>query len=427
VQFQHDGCYLVNSSIELRNWRDYTFDGNGATLEQRNVYAVTYQYTDNSPAPNGTARCSTPGTAVTTGFQAQGIWGPCIVTPYPGGRAPVYCGSNTTFGLSPNKPSLFVSDDDSLGIMLWVEGGCDLTFHDLHLVGSYGTGTDSDAATKPEQDSLVQFNGTQRVLWTGNTETNPWGDWMTLFSVHETPQTGAGVDAVNYPSTDITITDNNFAGTTGRQGISPVLTSRVDIGKNFFANAGATMFDLEWDGSGGCECDVNIHDNIITGTYVFLIAAYTGTIVRDFAFTNNAFSKMRIVMQPPSTPQPQSDGTTDLPHEMTITGNTATQPPDWGRPDIWTFNTSHVLIADNTTPFPSPGSAVEPFVESHSTWVTVRGNHLTGAGTQQVLSATQPDNTQCDDTAVGAAADGTTCAPGYVTPRLPTAPALPGS
>jgi hypothetical protein len=425
VQFQHSGCYLINGSLDLRNWQKYTLDGNGSTLEQTNVYAVAYQYTDNSPAPNGAARCATPGTANTTTFQAEGMWGPCTVTPYPDGRAPVYCGSSTPFGTTDVNASGYVSTDYSTGRMVNVEGGCDLTFRNFNLVGSHGTGTDSDKASSPEQDALVQFNGTQRVLFTDNTLTNPWGDWVSVFAVHEAPDPGGGVDGVHYPSTDVTITYNDFAGTTGREGISVIFGSRVDIGHNTFANAAMTMFDLEWDAGGGCECDVNIHDNMITGGYAYLIAAFTGAIVRDFAFTDNTFPQMKIWMKPPNTPQPQGDGTTDLPHEMTITGNTATQPAGWPQPDIFTANIYNVLIAENSTPLRPFGVTVEPFVQSFSGLVTVRNNDLRGIGAQPILSTTATNNTQCNNTVLGAPADGATCASGYATPTLPTAPALP--
>jgi hypothetical protein len=261
VQFPSNGCYQVDSSLIIRDFQNYTFDGNGATLEQTNVVAADYTLPAND-------------------------------------QAPIYCGSPNLYG-SGNGPDTIDTD----GIMLWVEGGCDLTFRNFNLQGSHDVGSYTNTSCNfnncAENDSLMQANGVQGITVTNNTMSNPWGDWITLFGVHELTTTGQNTIA-STPTTDATITNNNFDGKTGRQGITPEYITRADISENHF-NGSVTfnMFDLEAGGVGGCECDVNIHENTFTGGYGFLVSALTGASVDRFAFTNNAVSgPMFMAFQP---------------------------------------------------------------------------------------------------------------------------------
>jgi hypothetical protein len=252
VEFPPNGCYQVDSSLTIRDFQDYTFDGNGATLEQTNVVAAAYTL----PAID---------------------------------QAPIYCGGSTLYG-SGNGPDTI----NTSGIMIWVEGGCDLTFRGFNLQGSHGVGTYTDTSCTggncTQNDSLIQTNGVQGVTITNNTISNPWGDWITLFGVTEFTTTGDNTIA-STPTTDATITNNNFDGMTGRQGITPEFITRADISENHF-NGSVTfsMFDLEADVDAGCECDVNINDNVITGGYWFLVAGLTGANIDRFGFTNNTVS-----------------------------------------------------------------------------------------------------------------------------------------
>ena len=252
VQFPSNSCYQVDSSLTIRDFQDYTFDGNGATLEQANVVAADYILAADD-------------------------------------QAPIYCGGSTLYGAGSTPDTINTS-----GIMLWVEGGCDLTFRDFNLRGSHDIGSYTDTSCAgnncAENDSLIQTNGVQGVTIINNTISNPWGDWITLFGVHEFTTTGQNTIATT-PTTDATITNNNFDGTTGRQGITPEYVTRADIsGNDFNGSVTFNVFDLEADGVGGCECDLNINDNTITGGYGFLVAGLTGSSIDRFAFTNNTVS-----------------------------------------------------------------------------------------------------------------------------------------
>jgi hypothetical protein len=261
VQFPSNGCYQVDSSLTIRDFQDYTFDGNGATLEQTNVVAAAY-------------------------------------TLPPNDQTPVYCGGSNLYGAGSGPATINTS-----GIMLWVEGGCNLTFRDFNIEGSHDvasyTNTSCTGNNCTQNDSLIQINGVQGVTITKNTISNPWGDWITLFGVHEFTTAGENTIA-STPTTDATITNNNFDGMAGRQGITPEYVTRAVISANQF-NGSVTynMFDLEADVVAGCECDVNINDNIITGGYGFLVAGLTGASIDRFAFTNNTVSgRMFMSFQP---------------------------------------------------------------------------------------------------------------------------------
>jgi hypothetical protein len=252
VLFPSNGCYQVDSSLTIRDFQDYTFDGNGATLKQTNVVAADYVLPTND-------------------------------------QTAIYCGSSNLYGTGNGAAAI-----NTGAIMLWVEGGCDLTFRDFNLQGSHSVGsytnTSCTGGNCAENDSLIQTNGVQGVTITNNTISNPWGDWITLFGVHELTTTGQNTIA-STPTTDATITNNKFDGTTGRQGITPEYITHAEISQNEF-NGSVTfnVFDLEADGVGGCECDVNINDNTITGSYGFLVAGLTGASIDRFAFTNNTVS-----------------------------------------------------------------------------------------------------------------------------------------
>jgi hypothetical protein len=366
VQFAYNGCYQIDSSLTLRNFRDYTFDGNGAELKQENV----------TPMNNSVSTSD-----------------------------PVYCGDTAdTFGPGHLNQS---------GIMWWIEGGCDITLENFNLQGSYGTGTDSSSL--PQQDSLIQLNGVQRVTLTNNTFNNAWGDWITLFKVHEAPPTQG-----TFPSTDITITDNQMNGS-GRQGISPIYVNRVLIARNTIGSVAATVIDLEADVVGGCTCDVNItSNNFDSGGNSYLVAAFTGATLTRIAFTNNQLTNgaaFKVTLSP-------SVASSDI----TIANNTAST--QW----VWPFaafnfvgSISNVEVAGNTSPLHNfSGTGPQAFVANAggTTGLAVRNNTLTGTPASFGQAMLVGPGTTCGDQVGGTHVDGS-CSGTYTPPAQPQAPTLP--
>jgi hypothetical protein len=476
VQFAHSACYLVNGSLDLRGFQDVTFDGNGATLEQTDVYTISYQYTDSQ----GAGSCqSGPTIDSKTGLQT-GVWGPCDVVPNStSGKQPLYaCGNpsqpnNTLFGANTNNPGI-VSVDDSTAMMWWVEGGCDLSWRNFTFQGSYGvvqrTVTDAsystvtnasgtqvtqissasahfttkdlgrlvvgpgiskdtyitaivrtsspsvvqlsqpatggnltnqtvsvdygDASSSSVQDSLIQLNGVQRSTITNNTLNNAWGDFVTIFGVHEALPAQGNNGA--FPSTDVTITNNQMT-TSNRQGISPIFVSRALISGNTIT-AGVTtasVIDLEADASNYCHCDVNITGNTFVDSinpqyqgYQCLLCAVTTNNLDRFAFTNNTIKgQIKVELSPAAG------------SDINISNNTATQ--GWSYPMAainFLSAMTKVDVEGNTSPVDSfTGDGPQAFVLDggsgmKATDINVRNNTLTGTPASYGQALLDPGN-----------------------------------
>jgi Right handed beta helix region/Bacterial Ig domain len=387
VQFAHDGCYLVNGSLWLQGWQNVTFEGNGAELKQTNIHSTSYD------------------------------WG--ATAPY---QLPLSCYNTGLFGSTHEQPTY----TDGTAIMWYVDGGCNLTWRDFDIQGSYGSGTDSSGS--PEQDSLIQLNGVENASIENNTIDNSWGDFVTLFGLYDNqPADNPGYgDSYTWPDVNVTI-ENNTMSNAERQGITPIYVQNVLIQNNNISFGGATAFDLEADSDGGCTCDVDINDNTINDTgYAYLIAAFTGTTVNNFAFTNNTVNgPFKVDMQ--ST---YSNYGVPSSANWTIANNTASSPSGYPFPsfDIESPGVSNVLIENNTEP---ANNVSEPFVGLSYTGsnIQVANNTLTGSPSvsQQVVDlnwdggSTGATASECGNSVNGSVVDGT-C--GSITPPTPpTAPA----
>ena len=386
IEFAHDGCYLVNGSLWLQGWQNVTFEGNGAELKQTNIYSVTYD------------------------------WG--TTAPY---QIPLSCYNTGLFGSTHEQPTY----TDGTAIMWYIDGGCNLSWRDFNIQGSYGSGTDSSRS--PEQDSLIQLNGVENASIENNTLDNSWGDFVTLFGLYDNqPADNPGYgDSYTWPDVNVTI-ENNTMSNAERQGITPIYVQNVLIQDNTISFGGATAFDLEADSDGGCTCDVDINNNTINDTgYAYLIAAFTGTTVNTFAFTNNTVNgPFKVDMQ--ST---YSNYGVPNSANWTIADNTASAGSGYPFPtfDIESPGVSNVLIEGNTEP---ANNVSEPFVGLSYTGssIEVANNTLTGTPSvsQQVVDlnwdsgSTGATASECGNSVNSAVVDG---ACGSITPpTLPTAP-----
>jgi hypothetical protein len=316
------GCYTLAGEIWWRGAQDIVLDGNGATLKQ--------------PTPNPTAKPEVVG-------------GLNIPTVNP------YCGSK--LGI-PYMNSAY-SGVTSTVLMVATEGGCDLTFENLKIVGTHPKGGDPSPNSFYQPASFIQIDGTQRVLINHVTERGTYGDFVSITGFHEAPGGGGGM-----PSTDVTIENGNFTYA-GRTGISETNGAhRVLITKNVFDGAGLTMFDTEQDVTypGYAEEDINITGNTITGfgNYGFLYAALTGSEIQRNAFTDNTLTngaQFRFTMEPHAF-----GGMIN--NNFLVAGNTSIASSTWpDRSPVNIFNVygPSVLVMDNTDPLPTYGGAGRPF------------------------------------------------------------------
>ncbi len=406
VMFQHDGCYLVNGGIFVRNFQDYVFDGNGSTFEQVTTPASGHPVLYNAdPSAND------------------------------------YCGSDTSYGSSDSYTAIYP-------IIWWFDGGCDISVENMTIKGPY---SGSGGGGSDQQNSGIQFSGVQRSVVTNTTIMDVNGDFATISGLWELGETYSGE-----PSTDATVTNNIFNGA-GRQGVTPEYVNRVSVSDNTFTNVTANDVDIEADEAGGDSNNISISNNTIIGTPVagFTLAALTGTAVNNLAFTDNQLKdsgQMRVVID--------SDGLDNA----TITGNVATgvdSSSSYGRPAIefedtsdgtdYTESESNILVANNTIPS-SPWNHGEP-IEGSATVdaggsvnnLQVEDNNMPltyGSGVpttyNQVLPLWQyanpptlygsPQNDACGNTQGGTETIyyGSACASSDIPPTQPTASSLPG-
>ncbi len=377
VQFTENGCYQVDGSLYLRNFRDYVFDGNGAIFRQRSLSADTIQGFDPASMP--------------------------------------YCGSvysNGTKGL--------VKHSRISPIMWWFEGGCDLVVENLTIEGpNTGGGAGPNSGGGKEVDSAIQLNGVQRALVGGTKIQGVDGDFVTISGLHEA--TGSGSQ---FPSTDITINSNNF-NTSGRQGITPIYVDRVLISHNFLTRVGATMFDMESDVAGGCSCNIEVTDNTISGGFPYLLASLSGASLTNFAFVDNHLingAEMKVQITAASS-------------NISISHNTGQKGSTWLFPSISLDSGPHgtsrsttrnVEVMNNIIPYSTSG---HPFVYAgaNSSLVAVRDNYLLATGGVVPLSGGSPTvGYSCGNTRARSdpPVDGV-CRGGYLAPTQPQPPAQP--
>ena len=248
-------------------------------------------------------------------------------------------------------PKPLYTQDEKLDIMWLVEGGCDLTFENMTIVG----GNQGSPGKAYEQDSFISFDGTQRALVHGVTMRGPYGDYVDMSGLHEAPDGGGA-----YPSTDVTIRDCRFSGA-GRQAIAVVLAKRVVVEDNTILSASATVFDVEFDSEipAGIQTDILISHNTIVGQhFAFLLAAITAAKIERLRFTGNQMTEgaqMRIWIDPEI-----------VSNDIRIDHNVSTGVTSWPRrASVTLYGTTSAEVDDNTVlvPIYKPGDQIGgPFV-----------------------------------------------------------------
>ena len=406
VRFVHNGCYLVNGGVFVRNLTDVVFDGNGATFEQNTVPASDPElYNSDPPAAD-------------------------------------YCGSGTSYGSSNTTT-------DTTPVVFWFDGGCDLAVENMTIQGPY-SGSGGGGAN--QQDSGIELSGVQRAEITNVTINDVDGDFVTASGLWE----NGGVTYGGEPSTDVDITNNSFDAA-GRQGLSLIYVDRVLVTDNTLTNSAASMFDIEADTAGGYSDNIDIADNTVVGqTYAYLVAAFTGTTIDNFAFTNNHLTdggEMKIAMDPNGL------------DNATVTGNVATgvdASTDYDIPAVYfedlidgsdTATESNILVANNTIPSSPWNHGTTGVIGVATVWagdqvnnLQVRNNYMpltygTGVPTtyNQVLPLWQganppilygsPINSACGNAqgSTGIVFYGSVCTGSYSSPTPPSAPTLPSA
>ena len=358
VQFAPNGCYEVNGSMFLRDFRYFVFNGNGATFDQAHV-EIGPQYHNAGP------------------------------------NRPAYCGSSDFTDASATDYFGFGTNNSD--VMFFVEGGCQITFENMKFVG-----TNQGYGGPLETDSFIIFGGTQYALVNHVNMENPYGDYVDAQALHEAPGPISG----HYESSNITIENSSFTGA-GRQGIGIVLANRINIENNQFFSAGYTMFDIEWDSTGGQQDDITIAHNAIIGQrYAFLVSAQTGAQVHRLDIADNDLTEgaqLRIYIAPAA-------GSSDV----RVTGNQARQLATWTwRANVTINNVHRSEIDHNTTPvsfWKDGNNNGGPFARAPGG--LVRNNVLTGMtlDRQPGTLVVQQGGTSCSNTgSVGQPVGGAAC------------------
>jgi Regulator of chromosome condensation (RCC1) repeat/Fibronectin type III domain len=350
IQFQPGGCYAINGIIYLRGLQDYIFDGNGSTFTQTSV--TNYELTDSDASALSTA--------------------PAETAPYCG--EPYNAGMDTshtpveTYGAEALDDTLTDNTDGTPAndIMWFVEGGCDLQFENMTIVGAYPTG--GYDPTDYQQDSAFQFTGSQRVLVDDNTIENVYGDCVTTSDIHEEMNDGSSSanDEPEYPSSDITIA-HNVCENAGRDAIGLVFTNRETIGGsapaagsssnevsvgNTFRGWGANGIDIEGDcgtPSGG-EGNILVENNLYENDGSYLVSGTTTAQTFQFAFDHNTAQYLKYQVQGDASTKPGCDpGVTYPGQNFTVSNNTINQAtPSGVKADVIFYNEIGGLISGNT-------------------------------------------------------------------------------
>ncbi|HVC71237.1 MAG TPA: right-handed parallel beta-helix repeat-containing protein [Acidimicrobiales bacterium] len=380
VVFAPGGCYQVDGMLFLRGFTDFDFNGNGATFRQ------TFRKpgdTKNDPSPP---------------------------------NRPPYCGSSDFPNANGSRPP-------HMDVMWFIEGGCDLVFENMDIEGNNTSGRGS--AIRRAQDAGIELAGVQRGLVTNDTIHGVYGDFVTVFGLHEAPTGGP-----SYPSLDITISDNTMKAS-GRQGVTVVYGQRVAVTGNTIAgNIPNAAIDLESDVVAGTEADINVSNNTISGA-TWLFSARTGAHLFDIAFENNTVGVWRVQMHPL---------TATAGHDITVGDNSASGPSFWNKPWSMAFgNLATVLVTGNSVPMAPPTKVFVHIGTRHaSTDVAVQDNILNptsgspaGFLPTPVTAKQNVKVTQCNNqTADGTPLDTTAHPPNRLqcvswTPAQPVPPALP--
>jgi len=376
VQFAPGGCYLVNGMLFLRGLQDYIFDGNGSTFEQQSVSSLEIHNGD--PPPTRAPYCAAPNQYGGASDAANAL----AKIIYNNGGPP----------------------DD---IMWFVEGGCDLEFGNMTIDGAGSTN-----GSKTEQDSAFEVAGAQRVLVTGNSIKNVYGDCVTITGLNEANYPG------NYPSSDVTVTQNT-CHSTGRDGVSVVYANRVTVGGcssigntwdtlcgtsstlgNNFSNLSADGIDIESDSGDpqGGEGNILVANNTFK-SFAYLVAGLTQGQVFQFAFDDNTVDLMKSSVAP--------EKGAPVGQNFTVSGNTATAASTWPYNYDWNF-TDEIggLVSGNTAPIcpstcPPKSHSVPDFIQTGKTagGFAVASNVLNGK-----VSTTKPVTTK-----LGASSGDTEC------------------
>jgi hypothetical protein len=300
-------------------------------------------------------------------------------------------------------------------IMFFIEGGCDITFDDMHFIGQ----NDGSGGGGRMTDTFITFAGTDYGLVDDVTMVGPFGDYVDFQPLHEAP----GPFEHNFPARNITVENSSFTGA-GRVGLGIVLVDGITVRNNRFYSAATTVFDVEWDSFGGYQNDILIEDNTIVGqAYGFLVSAQTGARVQRFSFADNHLvdgAQMRIYLDP-------APGSTDV----RVTGNTSNQPAAWPwRATVNVLNVSRVEVDHNSLPVGNwqPGDhSGGPFVNAPGG--LVKDNTLSEAvvnllpGTLVVqLGGVGCSNTNAHGQALGAACPSQMVYPAVVAPTVAVLP-----
>ncbi len=245
------GCYQIDGTLFLRGFQYFTFE-NGKFVQKVANDVATGDWSGVGPV------------------------------------RPAYCGNPK---YTTDITDLYTLDPFTL---MWAfEGGCDITLQNMKISGPNTAATSGNYHL--EQDTFINFYGTQRALVSNVIMRNPYGDYVDAVFLHES---SGGVQYL-VPATDITVQNCNLAGS-GRQGLSVILANRVAFVNNTIYSAHATVFDVEQDAIGGLETDILISGNALVGFhYADVLSAQTGGKIERLQFTNNNMidgGQMRVII-----------------------------------------------------------------------------------------------------------------------------------
>lgn len=351
VQFQPDYCYPVSGVLLLRGLHDVIFDGaNPTPANQTGTTFVQLCTTKNSKGSCTKMSPVLPSSDV-----------PPTLAPY--------C-SDSTEANTASFASSALAWARKTDIMFDVDGGCDLEFANMSIVGAGETFGSSYGPVKHsstlEQNSAFQFSGSQRVQLTNSYVVGAEGDCATVFGLGEATTPG------NYPASDVTI-NGDTCQDLGRDGVSVVYANRVSIG----TYAGGNTF-TDWDDSGvdieadagnpvGGEGNLLVQDNTFTKAQgcttklpcdEYLMAGDTTGQVFNVAFDNNTVDKFVDEIEPTGGLFGQN---------FTIEDNTANDPDTSKYVDDWMYDHEiGGLVAGNTECNPATaGSGCKGFSVGH--------------------------------------------------------------
>jgi hypothetical protein len=313
VLFAKNGCYLINGSEYLRGFTNVILDGNGSTFKQATA-------TDGKG--NETYKKDLPGQKVYA---------------KPPQINPEWCNADGSLSLVYRPYPEIVTNGPADG-MFDFEGGCNLTVEYMNVVEA----KPADQGGYPHQpDSAFGFAGTQRVLFTHNSELDVWGDFVTTGGLAEVEP----AHGLHYPATDITITDNTLKSA-GRCGFGLTEGLRISITNNVIEGyIGLDLLDLESDWGGAQISDINFAHNTVSSRFAWALASLSGANEDRVNFSDNTFSQsssgFRIRVGGRKYPTYQN---------FNIVDNVANNWNGYPWPDVDLVNIHNVAISGNATP-----------------------------------------------------------------------------